>query len=176
MESIHIFGGIFAVAFIIFLIISSVGLDEMDGGGDMDFADGSGSLEGEIFNLRSFLILLIGFGAAGGVTRYFGVSTEISALAGVVFGGILVAFAVMLYRVLNNQQGNTKISLAESIGKTAHVVVRIDEHVVGQVHISINGVMTSAMARAKTGSIGAGESVTVVEVNGSELIVEKTAQ
>ena len=88
----------------------------------------------------------------------------------------MVVFAVFIFRLLKDQQGDTKVSLAESVGKTAHVVVRIDEHAVGEVRININGVMISAMARAKTGSIGAGESVIVVEVNGSELIVEKTVQ
>jgi len=177
MESIHFFGGIFAVAFLVFLIINLLGFDEMDAGsGDMDFAADGASFQTEVFNFRSFLILFIGFGAAGGFARYYGASNEISALAGVLFGGVLVTLAVFIYRGLKGQQGNTRVSLASAVGNEARVVVRIDEHAIGEVRVNVNGVMTSATARAKSGSVAEGETVRVVEVDGSELVVEKVVQ
>lgn len=169
------FAGIFAVAFLILLIMNLLGFDEMDGTGDMDFGDGSGSLQTEIFNLRSFLILFVGFGAAGAVARYYGASNEVSAFAGVLFGALMVALGVFVYRLLKGQQGNTKVSLASAVGKEARVTVRIGENAIGEVRVNVNGAMISATARTKSGSIDSGETIRVVEVDGSELIVEKLA-
>jgi membrane protein implicated in regulation of membrane protease activity len=91
--------------------------------------------------------------------------------SGIVFGGLVYAFARFLY----GQQASSEVRALELVGQPARVVVTIPAGGVGQVRCRLGEELIDKIARATDGqSIPEHASVRVEEVLGEVVVVKRT--
>jgi membrane protein implicated in regulation of membrane protease activity len=144
------------------------------GHGGADGHDGDSEHMTSIFSPRIIAIFLMGFGASGGVARFYGYSYPLSCLIG--FGvGIAMGFVMFwLMEFLVRQQCNSLVKTSDLVGQTGTVDVPIEGDDPGQVTVQYGGRSGVYTARSKGGkNIGKGKQVTVLATAGSNLTVEE---
>ena len=160
-------GGIGFIFLMISLIIGDL-FEALDFDFDMDFDGG----EIGILDSRVVSVFLTAFGGIAALTLYIGfggiVSSLVGLISGLVFGGLIFAFAYLLH----SQQSTSSVSERDLIGRTAKVIVGIQPGSIGQISCRIGEERVEKLARTRDGeSIKEGETVFIEEHAGDSFIV-----
>lgn len=174
-----VFLGIAAIGFLVLIISFAFGelFDHADlfGGHDADFHGGAGGEAGVSFLssrvISVFVTAFGGFGAIGVHLGYsIGASTGMGLAGGLVFGGLIYAFASFLY----SQQASTNVLVSDLVGKTGEVVVAIPKGGVGQVRCALGQSMIENIARSKDGEeIALNALVKIEAIVGDTVLVRR---
>jgi membrane protein implicated in regulation of membrane protease activity len=136
-----------AVFGFVFMIAGSL-LGDMFEHGDLDHdTDGHGGGP-TLLNSRILSAFVTAFGSFGAIGIHLGygvgVSTAMGFGGGVVFAGIIYAFASFLY----SQQATSHVRTGDLLGNTAQVSVAIPKGGVGQVRCTLGDTVVEKVARA----------------------------
>jgi membrane protein implicated in regulation of membrane protease activity len=138
-----------AVFGFIFVVASSILGDVFDHGDFRHDADGHGGGP-SIFSSRIMSVFVTAFGAFGAIGIHLGygvgVSTAMGFGGGVLFAGIIYAFASFLY----SQQASSHVRTSDLVGNTAQVSVAIPKGGVGQVRCTLGDTVVEKVARASS--------------------------
>lgn len=174
MTAMTVFLAIAAIGFIFLLLSMVFGelFDHLDlgGGVDHDFDHGGPG----IFSTRILSVFVTCFGAFGAIATQYGLSPApaagIGLIGGVVFGGILWAFARFLWA----QQSSSDVVSGDLVGRSGRVVVAIPAGGVGQVRVQVGEQLIDKIARAEdSGAIVDSAVVTVVSELGETVVVRR---
>jgi membrane protein implicated in regulation of membrane protease activity len=135
-----------------FLIASSILGDLFEHGDfshDMDGHDTDGHAAGpSILSSRILSVFVTAFGSFGAIGIHLGygvgVSTTMGFGGGVLFGGVIYAFASFLY----SQQASSHVRTGDLVGNTAQVSVAIPQDGMGQVRCTLGDTVVEKVARA----------------------------
>lgn len=142
------------------------------GGGDGH--DGDGEHMTSIFSPRIIAIFLMGFGASGGVARFYDYSYPMSCLIGFGIGFAVGLIMFWLMDFLAKQQCNSLIKTSDLVGQIGTVDVSLENSDPGEVSIQYGGRVGVYIARSSGGkNIAKGKRVKVLETAGSCLTVEE---
>jgi hypothetical protein len=142
----------------------------LDGGGlDHGLDHGPG-----VFSTRVLAVFITAFGVFGAVAVHYGApaiaASGVGFGGGLVFGGLVFAFARFLY----GQQASSEIRTSELAGRTGRVVVGIPAGGVGQVRLQLGEELVDKIARDRDGAkIEENISVRVLEAMGETVIVTR---
>lgn len=164
-----------SAVFAVQAILTLIGIDAHDAM-DLDIADGDTMDVGgglSLFSIRSLVNFFVGFGWAG-----VSFANDISSKAVLYFVAIIIGLAfayiyVFMRKKLSKLEANGAYKIADSVGKTAEVYLRIPERGKGKgkIQISINGSIHELDALSKGEEIPTGAKVKVEAVEGSTVIV-----
>lgn len=180
------------VLFLIRTVLSLIGGD-MDADSDVDFAmhdinlDGSvdgdlgdhsvshvGEANFQLFSLQGITGFFMIFGLIGLALSKAGVNDLLTALAGLIAGGITMVAVAGIYWYMRTLQSDGTMKIDSTIGKTGTVYLTIPEKGSGQVSIVVQGGLKQFDAiTSQKAPITTGEKVRIVSVNGNVLTVEK---
>ena len=162
------------ISFIVGDLLESLDLDfdvdhDLDFDSDLDVGDGG---HFGILDSRVISIFLTAFGGAGAVGLLFGFGGIVSAIIGVgsglVFGALIYTFGSFLI----SQEASSSVTSRDLVGRTAEVIVGIQEGNVGQISCRIGDENVEKLARSRDGSeIKRGTKVFVEEVTSDAFIV-----
>jgi membrane protein implicated in regulation of membrane protease activity len=150
----------------------------MDGVMDGDIGDHSVSHIGEanfqLFSLHGITGFFMIFGLIGLALSKAGVNDLLTALAGLVAGGITMVVVAAVYWYMRTLQSDGTMKIESTIGKTGSVYLTIPEKGSGQVSVVVQGGLKQFDAvSSKKIAIATGEKVRIVSVNGNILSVEQ---
>jgi membrane protein implicated in regulation of membrane protease activity len=136
-----------AVFGFIFVIASSILGDVFDHGDFGHDADGHGGGP-SLLSSRILSVFVTAFGSFGAIGIHLGfgvgVSTTMGFGGGVLFGGVIYAFASFLY----SQQASSHVRTGDLVGNTAQVSVAIPQDGMGQVRCTLGDTVVEKVARA----------------------------
>ena len=194
-NSVEIFYAISAilggVLFLIRTVLSLIGGD-MDADSDVDFAIHDVNMDGvmdsdigdhsishlgeanfQLFSLHGITGFFMIFGLIGLALSKAGVNDLLTALAGLVAGGITLVAVAGIYWYMRTLQSDGTMVMETAVGKTGTVYLTIPETGSGQVSVVVQGgVKQFDAVSANHVRISTGEKVRVVKLNGSVLEVE----
>jgi membrane-bound ClpP family serine protease len=165
-----------SIAFAAFFIVAGAFLfgHDHDIGHDASHDVGPNEPTISIFSAKVIFTMIMGFGAAGAIARYYDASYVASSGIGVVFGLILAALMYFILEMIYKQQASSSLSVSSLIGSSGSVTVSIDKNSVGEVSILSKGQYNVQPAISANGeAIGRMSSVKVINVAGGKLVVEK---
>lgn len=141
---------------------------DVDGGVDGDHG-GPG-----FFSTRVISVFIMAFGGFGAIGIHYGLSTLTCSLlgtgSGVVFGGIVYAFARFLY----GQQSSSEVRTADLVGQLARVIIAIPAGGLGQVRCQIGEALVDKIARTQDGAaVPENSMVKIEEVLGETVVVKR---
>jgi membrane protein implicated in regulation of membrane protease activity len=170
-----IFFSIAAASFVILCFSFLFGHDhDFDHDADHAVEGGEGGTI-SIFSSKVILTLLMGFGAAGGVARYYDAAYPLASGVGVLTGVALAAVMYGFLALIARQQASSAVSVTALVGSDGVVTVSIGGDQAGEVGVSFAGQYAAYPARSHKGTpIPKGRSVRVVQVTAGQLIVEET--
>ena len=149
-----------------------VGHDAGDAGHDGDAGGDEPTIS--IFSTKVLGTLLMGFGAAGAIARYYGLELVPASLVGLLCGLLLAGLMYLILGVFYKQQASSLVATSSAVGCTGTVTVSIGENAMGEVGLFMQGQYGTFLASSKDGSpIPKGQAVQVVKTIGSQLVVEK---
>jgi membrane-bound ClpP family serine protease len=126
------------------------------------------------FSVKVIATLTMGFGAAGAIARFYGADYIIASLIGIGSGGIISFAMLQILQLIYKQQSSSLVETATAIGHFGTVTTEIPESKIGEVSLSVAGQYSSYTAKSATGKfISKGKTVKVVNVIGSQLVVEE---
>ncbi len=142
---------------------------DMDGVMDGDFGDHNVSHVGEanfqLFSLQGITGFFMIFGLIGLALSKAGVNDLLTALAGLVAGGITMVAVAGIYWYMRSLQSDGTMVMETAIGKTGTVYLTIPETGSGQVSVVVQGGIKQFDAvSAKHVRISTGEKVRVVKL------------
>ncbi len=163
-----------AVFGFVFLVGSAVFGDRFDHG-DMDHSAEGHSAGPSMFSSRIMSVFVTAFGSFGAICIHLGyavgVSTAMGFGGGVLFGGVIYAFASFLY----SQQASSHIRTSDLIGNTAQVSVAIPKGGMGQVRCTLGDTVVEKVARAAKGDeIPVNTLVKISSLIGEVAVVDRT--
>ena len=136
-----------AVFGFIFVVASSIMGDVFDHGDFGHDADGHGGGP-SILSSRILSVFVTAFGVFGAIGTHggygIGMSTAMGFGGGVLFAGVIYAFASFLY----SQQASSHVRTGDLVGNTAQVSVTIPKGGVGQVRCTLGDTVVEKVARA----------------------------
>lgn len=145
-----------------------------DHGGADHGSDSSGDATISIFSTKVLGTLFMGFGAAGAIASLYGMSHLAASLIGLGCGAVLGSAMYLILGVFHSQQASSLVPTSAAIGCTGTVTVSIGADQMGEVGISIESQYGTHSATSIDGRpISKGQTVRVIKVLGSHLIVEK---
>lgn len=174
-----IFAAIAIAAFILvagsFLFGHDHDLDtEHDVGHEGDLGGGEPTIS--IFSTKVLGSLLMGFGSAGAIARYYGADYPMASAVGVACGLGMAAVMYGIVSLFYRQQASSLVPTSAAVGCTATVTVSIGEGGLGEVGLTVNNTYLTCCARARDGQpIPKGAAVRVVQSLGSQLVVERVS-
>jgi membrane-bound ClpP family serine protease len=172
-----IFFTIALIGFLYVLFTSVIGhaadaVHDLGHGGDTHDGDSEHMIS--IFSPRVIAIFLMGFGAAGGVAKFYDYSYLVSCLIGFGVGLVVGLLMAWIMGFLVRQQCNSLIKTSDLVGQVGTVDVPIEGNDPGEVSLQYGGRLGVYIARSKGGkNIGKGKQVKVLETSGSRLTVEE---
>ena len=125
-----------------------------------------------ILDSRVISVFITAFGGFGAIGVQLGLSAFVSSLiglaGGLVFGGVVAAFAGFL----QSQQASSAVSANQLVGRAAQVTVSIKPNQLGQIVCRIGEEKVEKLARTRNKSeIPAGEIVRIEAIAGDSVIV-----
>jgi membrane protein implicated in regulation of membrane protease activity len=136
-----------AVFGFVFVLASSIMGDVLDHGDFSHEADGHGGGP-SLLSSRILSVFVTAFGAFGAIGIHLGygvgLSTTMGFGGGVLFAGVIYAFASILY----SQQASSHVRTSDLVGNTAQVSVAIPKGGVGQVRCTLGDTVVEKVARA----------------------------
>jgi hypothetical protein len=173
-----------SLVFVIQMILTFVGIGDMDG--DVDFGDADFSGDGstldvggalQLFTIRNFINFLLGLGWRGVCLYPFITNPLLLALAAILVGLVFVSIFVLIYRQMMKLERNGAYHITDSVGKVVDVYLTIPalRSGNGKVQISFNGSVQEITALTDDDSpIRSGAKVRVLEViDGSSVLVAR---
>jgi len=155
---------------------------DADHHGDLGHTEGGHEIGGDseptigFFSVKVLATLIMGFGAAGAIAREYGADYLVASLWGLGSGVLLSLIMYFVLDIVYKQQSSSLIETRSAIGQTGTVTVSIDPQAIGEVGIEVSGRYMTYLAKAASArGIPKGATVRVVNVVGSELIVEESA-
>jgi membrane protein implicated in regulation of membrane protease activity len=143
-----------------------------DLGHDVDGGDSEPTVS--VFSTKVMATMLMGFGTAGAIARYYQASYVVASLAGVLFGLVLAAVMYLILELFYKQQASSLVATESAVGRTGTVTVSIEEGGTGEVGVYVEGQYRNYSASgADNRPIPKGQPVRVVRTVGSHLIVER---
>ncbi len=128
------------------------------------------------FSLKVIATLTMGFGAAGAIARQYGADYLISSLIGLGVGIVLSLLMYFLLEIIYKQQSSSLVQTSSAIGQTGIVQTGITSGKFGEVSLNVSGQYMTYLAKSAAGTdIPKGRTVKVVNVVGSELVVEEVS-
>jgi membrane protein implicated in regulation of membrane protease activity len=131
----------------VFLIASSILGDLFEHGDFSHDVDGHGGGP-SILSSRILSVFVTAFGSFGAIGIHLGyglgVSTAMGFGGGVLFAGVIYAFASFLY----SQQASSHVHTGDLVGNTAQVSVAIPKSGMGQVRCTLGDTVVEKIARA----------------------------
>lgn len=173
LSAFGIFLAIGAIGFL-FLLVSLVFGELFEGLIDTDHdVDGDHGGPG-FFSTRVIAVFITAFGGSGAIGVRYGLSTLGASLlgagSGVVFGGIVYAFARFLY----GQQSSSEVRTADLVGQVARVIIAIPAGGLGQVRCQIGEALVDKIARTADGAaVPENSMVKIEEVLGETVVVKR---
>lgn len=168
------------IALAAFLIVAGSFLfgHDHDLGHDQDLSHDAEAAGSEptvsIFSIKVIGTLLMGFGAAGAIARFYGANVLGASLIGLGSGLVLGAIMYALLNLFYSQQASSLVATDDILGRSGTVTVSISEGGVGEVGLNIAGQYMTRLAASSDGqAIARGQAVRVVRTVGSQLIVDK---
>lgn len=182
--SLQVYWAVALVASTIFLlqtVLTFVGLDGADGtamdgidGFDGNTMDDGGGLS--LFSVRSLINFFVGFGWSGVCLDPLIDSTPLLAAISLVVGIGFAMMVVVLWHKVRRLEQNGAVQIADALGKSATVYLRIpaDGEGAGKVQISLGGSVHEYRAMTHGQALATGTTVCVIEVDTetSTLVVE----
>ncbi len=175
----QVFWGCALVSSTIFLIqaiLTMIGMDhDMDfdvGDFNADTMDTGGAVS--LFSIRSLVNFFVGFGWTG-VSFYDDINSKaVLYLLAICVGGLFSYATIFLIKKLKKLEHNGAYKIADCVGKTCDVYLRIPAvgEGRGKVQISLNGSIHEFDAVSTGEAIATGKRVKVVAVEGTVLKVE----
>jgi hypothetical protein len=176
LEGISAFVTFLAIAVFgfVYLVGSSIFGDMFDHG-DMDHGTDGHAAGPSVFSSRIMSVFVTAFGSFGAIGIHLGygagTSTAMGFGGGVLFGGIIYAFASFLY----GQQASSHIRTSDLVGNTAQVSVAIPKGGMGQVRCTLGDTVVEKVARAAKGDeIPVNTLVKISSLVGEVAVVDRT--
>jgi hypothetical protein len=170
-EGAQWFTGVAFVASLMFAItvlLLFVGGDGgLDGGGDVDLPDGSGdgNASFKVLSLQGVVGFGMGWGWGGLVAfRNLGWTWNVSAVAGVVVGGLFVAMLWLGFKLVYGLAGDGNVHRRDAMGLTGTVTVAIPASGSGRVRVVIRNHQREFSATSRSIRIESHSAVRVVAV------------
>lgn len=163
------------VFFLIQFVLTLIGMDSSDVDVDFDAPDTldlGGGLS--LFSIRNLVNFFMGFGWAGISFRTLVPNNALLCLVAVAFGLLFVLMFLLVLKKTRKLETNGAFRIADCVGKTADVYLRIPggRAGTGKVQISVNGSVHEINAVTDgTDMIPTGGKVRVDEVIGSDLLL-----
>ena len=157
------------------LAIHDVNLDSvMDG----DLSDHSSAHIGEanfqLFSIHGITGFFLIFGLIGLSLSKAGVHELLTALGGLIAGGITMLAVALVYWFMRRLQSDGTMRMTSLVGQNGSVYLTIPENGTGQVNVVIQGGLKQFDAvSVNKERISTGEKIRVVQLKGSLLVVEK---
>ena len=162
-----------AVFGFIFVIASSILGDVFEHGDLGHDADGHGAGP-SLLSSRILSVFVTAFGSFGAIGVHLGygvgASTAMGFGGGVLFAGVIYAFASFLY----SQQASSHVRTGDLLGNTAQVSVTIPQGGVGQVRCTLGDTVVEKIARATNNEqIPANTLVRINSIVGEVVLVDR---
>jgi len=171
---------VFSVFFILQLIFTFMGGDDIDAGG-MDADMGSdGDMDGGsflgFFTIRNMVSFFLGFSWFGLACLEKGLSKSLTVVIAVACGTVTVALVMLLMKGLSSMKSSGTLSLKNAVGQEGTVTIAVPENMSGRgkVNLVMQGRLVELEAATKGDRLGKGEQIKVVETIGDQtLVIEK---
>jgi membrane-bound ClpP family serine protease len=165
----RVFYGIGGLAAFLIVVLGLVQLIGMEIHTDFDHPDHDGA---SLFSVKPIVGFFFGFGWAGGYClgeMSFLPAAAIAVLAGAIF--MLTIWGIV--RTFVHFQNDGSMNLESAVGKDAFVYTTIDPAKGGMVQVTLNtGLETLPAVTRETQPISTGKTVTVIKLDGPNLLVE----
>jgi len=152
--------------------VLGIGDHEMDTDHDVHGDVDGGDSMFPSFSIKNLFSFLAMFGWVGMACLSYSLtpfwSITIATLSGVIFVILLNLLFVAIYKLAHT----SPMSLDEAVDKEVTVYSRITKDVPGQVTVTLNGSLQTIMARSNKKTFQTGETVKVVSVNDTGLLVD----
>ena len=126
-----------------------------------------------IFSIKVIATFIMIFGVAGGIAVHLGQSTLVASLVGVFSGAVVGFLALQALRRLYSYHSEPEASSVSLKGKVGTVTTAISPGEIGEVDVLVGVAPRSYLARSNLPQgIARGSRVKIVEVVGTELVVE----
>jgi membrane-bound ClpP family serine protease len=164
-----VFYGIGLLAAFLIVLLGALQLVGMELHGDFDHPDHNGA---SLFSVKPILGFFFGLGWAGGYA--LGQTSFLPAAAVAVLVGACFMFIIWgIVRVFVHFQNDGSMQLASAIGREGIVYTTIDPVTGGQVQVTLNtGLETLPAVTREPQPISTGKTVTVIRLDGPNLLVE----
>jgi hypothetical protein len=172
ISALGVFLAIASVGFL-FLVISLVFGEVFQ---HIDFAHDIGHDLGHggpgFFSIQGIAVFVTAFGAVGAIGNYLGYGVFPSSGFGFISGIVLATLVYFFASFLYGQQASSTTTSAELVGRTAQVSVGIPDNGIGQIRCLVGETMVDKIARSRSGSAIAHNSVVrIEEIVGESVIV-----
>jgi len=163
------FYGIGCLAAFIIVILGLLQLIGMELHTDIEHPDHDGA---SLFSVKPIIGFFFGFGWAGGYS--LGKMSFLPATALAVLAGSLFMFIIWgIVRTFVHFQNDGSMKLESAVGKNGVVYTTIDPAKGGLIQVTLNtGLETLAAVTRETQPISTGKTVTVIKLDGPNLLVE----
>jgi membrane-bound ClpP family serine protease len=164
-----VFYGIGGLAAFLILILGVFQLIGMELHTDFEHPDHDGA---SLFSVKPIIGFFFGFGWAGGYG--LGRATFLPAAALAVLAGLCSMFLIWgIVRTFVHFQNDGSMKLESAIGKDGIVYTTIDPEKGGLIQVALNtGMETLPAVTKENGPISTGKTVTVIRLDGPNLLVE----
>lgn len=167
-----------SIIFIIQIVMSFMGISDMDTDVDIDTStdslDDVGAMH--LLSIRNVIYFLLGVGWAGVSLSKIITNQVVLGIIAVAVGCLFVAIFIFLFRQMMKLQHNGAFDIQDAKGKTVDVYLRIPAagQGMGKVQVSFNGSIQELDAKTEESEmIPTGAKVQVIDVINNILLVEK---
>jgi membrane protein implicated in regulation of membrane protease activity len=156
-----------ALVGLFFLLVSAMFGDHTDTHAEVD-AGHFGFL-----SVRLLAVFLLAFGSVGAIAHWYGMSTLMSSVWGMVAAIPLSAVYALAMNALKSQQASSLVEDCDLVGRVGRVTVTIAPGAIGEVSCTVKAQTARRLARSLGAEpIAEGAIVRVVEVQGDVVVVE----
>jgi membrane-bound ClpP family serine protease len=165
----RVFYGIGCLAAFIIVVLGLLQLVGMEVHTDFDHPDHDGA---SLFSVKPIIGFFFGFGWAGGY--FLGQTGFLPATVIAVLAGALLMLTIWgIVRTFVHFQNDGSMQLDSAVGKNGVVYTTIDPAKGGLIQVTLNtGLETLAAVTRETQPISTGKTVTVIKLDGPNLLVE----
>jgi len=167
---------VFSVFFLLQLIFTFAGGDDIDSGDVDPGSDTHSDLFLGFFTIRNMVAFFLGFSWFGLACLEKGLSKSITVIIAGVCGVVTVALVMLLMKGLSSMKSSGTLSLKNAVGKEGSVTIAVPENMNGRgkVNIVLQGRLVELDAATKGDRLNKGEQIKVIETVGDQtLVIEK---
>jgi len=148
---------------------------DFDGAADVDGVEHAGHPIVGYFTIRNFIAFFLGFSWGALAYDSLNLPTWLSIVLGIPVGLFFVAVVMFLMKALSNLKSEGTISLSNAVGSEATVSILIPGNLKGngKISLTLQGRLMDVEAITRGDELRRSDRVKVVDISGSQLIVEK---